>query len=62
MNIGVKLDFFFPGEYKLKINKLCLRLRCLYYIYIFYYKLHLGSPMCKVIVVKSDSHIMIDKL
>ena len=28
----------------------------------FYYKLHLGSRMCKVMVVKSDCPIMIGKL
>ena len=29
---------------------------------IFYYKLYLGSRMCKVMIVKSDGSIMIDKL
>ena len=29
---------------------------------IFYHKLHLGSRMCKVIVVKSDDSIIIGKL
>ena len=27
------MRFFFPGEYKLKINKWCLHRRCLYYMY-----------------------------
>ena len=29
---------------------------------IFYYKLHLGLKMCKIMVMKSDGHIIIDKL
>ena len=32
------------------------------YVCIFYYKLHLGSRICKVMVVKSDGQIMVDYL
>ena len=48
-NSGMRL---FLGDYKLKINKWYLRQRYLYYMYIILYKLHLGSKMWKVIVVK----------
>ena len=63
---------FFSDEFKKKKNQWCLYLRCLLYIYIyvcvcvcvciFHYKLNLGSRICKVMVVKSDGHIMIDYL
>ena len=52
---------FSSGEYKLKINKWCLNTMSLYYMYLLH-KLRLGLRMCKVRAVKSDDHIMIDKL
>ena len=71
-NLTLNIIFAYGYEYSGRINffRVNIKYNLINGVYvqvvciarIFYYKLYLGSRMCKVMVIKSDGPIMIGKL